>query len=476
MGLVSHIADIQAGESNILFKDTCSTDKTSDYSQLIRVNGSSQTMNLTFSNENGYLVSGSGGDYFCGIAIPSIQGSDAIKISLDVKLNGSSAYNQCMIGITDSNLPNSNYDIIRIRGDKQFDYLHNSGNEVWKQQNVSTFVNNWIRIELTKNDTELTGKIYDSLGTELSSTTQTANTYNNPFFFIGINTRNTSDTKYIKNIIVESLVGKKLTPTIEVSHNKGNNPIYVKDNIVLTCYSYIPFGKVCANLQGMSITLRDNGTYKAIRSSSSNGQFTYDIPNISYGTHNYSFIFAGSPYLESVTENLIIDVLHKYVLAFAESTYYLSGDSVTISCSLTEDGVVSSGVALTCIGNNGEEYTSITDSNGVAEFTIDVEDTYTVSYGDVSSSCSVIKVIERKSTKLVYYSDTRKIHLLDSDDNPVVGGTVNHYVSGSLYKTATSDSNGYLKNMYLVNNSTYVFDGTSAYEGFSLTENDVIII
>lgn len=91
-----------------------------------------------------------------------------------------------------------------------------------------------------------------------------------------------------------------------------------------------------------------------------------------------------------------VDLLvHNYDLQFTQSTYIGEvGDTITVDVLLTDcDGAVS-GEAITLTGD-GSEYTSNTNSNGVASFSIsDLSTvgtfTFTASYGSVSAECTVI--------------------------------------------------------------------------------------
>ena len=206
-GTFSYGSDIY-NTSTEIFTDNCTSDNTSQYTDSVEIGSGNTTMSISFdSQSNGYLVSSNGGgDYWRGKVIPTITGEDSIGISCDVKLLNTSAYNQFLIGVSDSLTHNSKSsftaDCFRIRGDNKVDYFHNTGSESWSQSNVS-ISNVWVTLKLIKQGTNIIGKLYDSNGTELATTTQTSNAYSNPYFFIAINTRYNSDTKYIKNIKVE---------------------------------------------------------------------------------------------------------------------------------------------------------------------------------------------------------------------------------------------------------------------------------
>lgn len=194
-----------------LFYDSCTTDNTSQYSTRGRMGSSSVAVNLSYnSTQQCYQVDGSGGDYFGWFALPNIRGNQNLRISVEFQLLTNSTYNQIFIGLTDTQNQNRGViftgDFFRARGDKQVDYLHNSESEIWKRTNVMTFQNNWARIEIEKVDTSMTGKVYNANGDVVCPMpSQTINTYTNPYWFIGINTRSTPDIKWIREIKVERI-------------------------------------------------------------------------------------------------------------------------------------------------------------------------------------------------------------------------------------------------------------------------------
>lgn len=207
LGLIAKISEIGEDlESEVIYNDSCTSDRTSNYDTTMHFGSTTNLATLTFdSSTNGYIFSGSGGDAFAGKVIPSIRGLDNISIKMDVQLRDTSAYNQLFIGMADElSQTSGDMDFFRIRGDGQVDYLHNGGSEIWKQSNVATFNGNWVTVEFKRQEGFMTGTVYDDEGEVLVTTTQELNTYSNPYYFFGVNTRYSSNTKYIRNIIVES--------------------------------------------------------------------------------------------------------------------------------------------------------------------------------------------------------------------------------------------------------------------------------
>ena len=193
------------------FLDNCSSDNTSQYTD-VTINSSSNSILKSYnSTENAYKVYGTGGDRFRALLIPNIRGKDNIKISIRVKLTNTSAYNQLFIGVSDSITQTSSVvtlDFCRIRGDNLSDYLHNSsGNEVSGSSASTNVANKYVTLVMEKTGTTITMKVYDTDETTLlrTYTYSSANNYTNPYYWFGMNTRYTSDIKYIKEIKAEPL-------------------------------------------------------------------------------------------------------------------------------------------------------------------------------------------------------------------------------------------------------------------------------
>lgn len=120
---------------------------------------------------------------------------------------------------------------------------------------------------------------------------------------------------------------------------------------------------------------------------------------ITYASIDDDFIlYLGTDPIESV--DLLV---HKYDLQFTQDTFIGEvGDTITVDVLLTDcDGAVS-GETITLVGNNSE-YTSNTNSQGVASFSISDlsesgEYTFVASYGTLEAECTVINAL--------YFDDT----------------------------------------------------------------------
>ena len=195
--------------------DECVTDNTSQYSTTGKISTNNISTTLTYNNtEQAYSFSGTGGDSFSFREIPNTRGTDNIRIKLKVKINSSSAYDQLLIGLTDTlnanvNPNNSNTyvgDFVRVRGDNKADCLHNGGGEVsGSTQSSLSIRNNYIYLVMERQGTSITRKVYDANETLKATFNYTSsNSYSNPYYLFGVNC-NTSSIKYIKLISVEPI-------------------------------------------------------------------------------------------------------------------------------------------------------------------------------------------------------------------------------------------------------------------------------
>ena len=195
---------------NALFYDDCSSDNTSQYTTLLQVNSTSTNATLTFdSTEQAYSFLGSGGDYFCGRVIPNIRGEDNISIRCKVKFKNTNAYNQFFIIISDSLNPaqTGDWDMWRVWGSGTCNYVQKDSTKFDSSVSSSYVNQDYCYIELIKEETSVTGNLYDSSMNLLKTTSQTCLTYSNPYFAIGLNSRYNTDAygKFLKEIKVEEL-------------------------------------------------------------------------------------------------------------------------------------------------------------------------------------------------------------------------------------------------------------------------------
>lgn len=195
-----------------VYVDDGSIDNTSLYDVRGKMGGSNTNIDLSYDeNEGAYLLSGSGGEYFGWFAIPDIKGQDNIRITVKVKLIGTSAYNQCYIGLTDTQaqayMTDFIADLFRIRADNKADFIHNNGNNEVSGSSFTVSVRNaYVYLVFERSGSDIVGRVYDAEKNLIHKYTYTtSNSYSDPYYIIGVNCRNSTDTKYIKEITVEEL-------------------------------------------------------------------------------------------------------------------------------------------------------------------------------------------------------------------------------------------------------------------------------
>lgn len=191
----------------VLFQDDCSTDKTSQYGSAVCLDGKSTTESLTFSTDH-YIMSGSG-EGFAGFIIPNVN-QDNVKVRIKFKLTqtSSAAYNQFGIGVGNVGAVTTNQGL-RVRNDKlfqQFNFTNGSESEGNVYTHSTNYSGEWFYVELIKEGTEITIKLYDDSLNQLATNTRTINDYSNPqYIFYNLSVRGTSYSTLIQEILVETL-------------------------------------------------------------------------------------------------------------------------------------------------------------------------------------------------------------------------------------------------------------------------------
>jgi hypothetical protein len=186
------------------FLDTCQTDNTSQYGNYIRLQGDTSQCTLTYDSTNNYYVIDGTGNYFSGFEIPNTSNISNIKIRLKVKLNSTSAFNQCYIGVHDSSDITTTIGY-RIRGDKKFQYFYNHCSNEATVNSSYSYNTDWYYLELVKNGSNITGTVYNSSMNQLATDTRTgvAN-FNNPVYTFALQTEQGIEY-YIQEIKAEPI-------------------------------------------------------------------------------------------------------------------------------------------------------------------------------------------------------------------------------------------------------------------------------
>ena len=134
-----------------------------------------------------------------------------------------------------------------------------------------------------------------------------------------------------------------------------------------------------------------------------------------------------------------VDVSHDYSLSFGADSYVAVGGSVTLECTLLMDGVVLSGATVS-LSDGTSQYSSITNTNGVAIFNVtgvSSDVTFTATYMNATATCTV--------KGLLFYDDCSSDQTSQYGNNVILQGSggatltfdTDHYV---MSKTSNSDS------------------------------------
>ena len=171
------------------------------------MDGKTTTESLTFSTDH-YVMSGSGAG-FAGFVIPNVN-QDNVKMRIKFKLTqtSSAAYNQfglCVGNVGAVTTSNG----LRIRNDKkfqQFNFTNGAESEGDVYTHGTNYSSNYFYVELIKQGTSLTIKLYDKDLNQLATNTRTITNYNNPqYMFYNLSVKGTSYATHIQEILVESL-------------------------------------------------------------------------------------------------------------------------------------------------------------------------------------------------------------------------------------------------------------------------------
>ena len=189
--------------SNNIFFDDCSANNVSQYGSSVMITGGTST--LSFSTDH-YVMSG-GGD-FNGFVIPNATGYDNVKVRVKFKLSKSSdAYNQFGLCVCNGTTYTTN-EGLRVRGDKKFQVFNFRPSEYESTiyTHSSALNSDYFYVELIKQGTSITRKLYDKNLNQLATNTGTCNSYSNPnYLFYHLTQKGTSYTTNIQEIKVESI-------------------------------------------------------------------------------------------------------------------------------------------------------------------------------------------------------------------------------------------------------------------------------
>ena len=165
----------------------------------------------------------------------------------------------------------------------------------------------------------------------------------------------------------------------------GLLPNYSKGGVSLTTGS----------ISNVTLNIKEGQTIVDTFTTSTESTQVRYIDNIPYGNYNYSIEFDGSGTIfDSSSKSIRVLANHNYAFSFSKNEYNMSGNSVTIECTLTDRGLPLSSETVTFTDQNNNSTTSTTDSNGVASLIVTTESTITASWDNLltqlSTQCDVV--------------------------------------------------------------------------------------
>ena len=196
--------------STYLFYDECtSATGLSNYGSSVLIRGTNAAITLTYdSTENAYKLVGTG-NYFAMIPIPTLNDEDEYTITANIK-----GQNKSFNGIgfcLDNRSDTTSYSQaawMEVYGKKlSYKQFKVSSDGTYKSGSVSSLAGDtWYKIEMTVNGSSLSGKLYDSGGTELTSLSSTLSVSNKQMgIFLQCESGSTNSVCYVKEIKAESL-------------------------------------------------------------------------------------------------------------------------------------------------------------------------------------------------------------------------------------------------------------------------------
>ena len=153
------------------------------------------------------------------------------------------------------------------------------------------------------------------------------------------------------------------------------------------------------------------------------------------------------------TQNVMTLTPRIYRIAFSQDTYTDTGSGVTISCTLTLNGVAVNGATVTFTGSDSSSYTGTTNSSGVATATITgltSDATFTCSSNGASDTC-IVEASTLIVTTLTSYQINDDlmgpvvdwfVMLKDENNTALASKSIKLYIDDVYKTTATTNPNG----------------------------------
>ena len=213
-----------------------------------------------------------------------------------------------------------------------------------------------------------------------------------------------------------------------------------------------------APAKGKVIKLTVNGK-KLTAKTNAKGVATFKLPALKIGVYTVKYSFAKSGYYKasSVKDKVTVIPTKNPTYTVKSTTVFGHGAGTAYKVALTSGSVPIANKKVT-LSVNGQKETKTTNSKGIVSMPIDLDiGNYTVKYSNkadsklkAKSGSTKISVVERTPTTVSWKSATTiyegtqscKILVLDSNNNPISNGNVKLTVNSKTYSAKTA-SNGY---------------------------------
>ena len=234
------------------------------------------------------------------------------------------------------------------------------------------------------------GEVTFKLGSTVIGTDETDSSGIATFTYTASTAGSNNFTAYFENHSSNtvSVVVSKLTSTTTLS--LASSSIIVGGSIV----AYATVKQNNTGINGVTVTFKDGNTILGTGTTNSSGVATYTLTGLAVGSHSITAVASETDTTSSSTSSAsTLTVLdHDYSISFSQASYPATGGSATLECTLLDNNVPVEGATISVSGSDRSLYSSITNSNGVAEVVvsnISTDTTFTCSYSNVNDTCTV---------------------------------------------------------------------------------------
>ena len=247
-------------------------------------------------------------------------------------------------------------------------------------------------------------------------------------------------------------------------------------NITFAGEDSIIINTTLANDATGNVTLTING--ENITAELVNGSHVFNIENLEPGDYEITVYYSGDDKYDPLTVNTTFTVNSTIKLTAEDLVlYYHNGSVFEVLVTNKGEAVADANVTFTV---NGVNYTRVTDENGIASITINLNSgNYEIitSYGNQTIKNNVTVLSTIKSDNLIkYFHNDSQFHtqILDGEGNPIENVTVTYNINGVFYNR-TTDENGIATLNINLNPGKYIITINNTLNGEE-TSNNVTVL